>query len=88
MCELLSRKDRALSFGSGAQTATPVLASAEMGRQADVRFGPVFGVPCFSPTAGGIRSDEDGDIIFAALTAALKKSGKEGFDWKSIPLRA
>ena len=88
MCELLSRKDRALSFGSGAQTATPVLASAEMGRQADVRFGPVFGEPCFSLAVEGIFSAALGDVMYAALRATLKKSGKEGFGWKSIPLKA
>ena len=87
-----------LGTGDAAQTALAsgalragllgMLAARGIRNEAGVCVVPVFGEPCFSLAVEGIFSAALGDVMYAALRAALKKSGKEGFGWKSIPLRA
>jgi len=86
-----------LGLGSAAETAIAAgavhaLACALLfpleGRQTcDLRVTPDFDKACLNAYLRGIFSFQLGDIMLAALKAALKKR-KEGFRWKSIPLRA
>jgi len=78
----------ALAAGALRAGLTGVLSAVRIDGRTEVCVVPVFDKPCFSLAAQGILSAKLGDIMYAALRAALKKSGKEGFDWKSIPLRA
>lgn len=57
----------------------------------DLRIIPDYSCACLCAMAQGIFSCQPGDIILAALQDARrkqKKTGKEGFNWKSILLRA
>lgn len=49
---------------------------------------PDFASPCFAMTARCIFFVRAGDIMFAAVRAAVKKTRKEGLKWISIPSRA
>lgn len=54
----------------------------------DVRIAPDFGGAGVAAHARCIFSCQAGDIMFAVIKTAVRKTGKEGFGWKSIPLRA
>ena len=54
----------------------------------EVQAEPVFSAPCFALSARCIFSLVPGDIMFAVAKAAVKKMQREGFSWRSIPLKA
>lgn len=54
----------------------------------EAHIKPDFRAPCFVLVARCIFSMVPGDIIFAVLLAAVKKTGREGFRWRSIRLKA
>lgn len=53
-----------------------------------LRITPDFGGVGLNAHACCIFSCQAGDIIFAVIKTAVRKTGREGFGWKSIPLRA
>ena len=55
---------------------------------ASVSILPDFGGTCFLMDVRCIFSCQPGDIMTAVIKTAVKKTGKEGLGWKSIPLRA
>lgn len=54
----------------------------------EVHIEPDFRTSCFVLVGRCIFSLVPGDIMFAVLLAAVKKTRREGFRWKSIRLKA
>lgn len=54
----------------------------------DLRITPDFGGVGFAAHARCIFSCQAGDIMFTVIKTAVRKTRREGFGWKSIPLRA
>lgn len=54
----------------------------------DLRITPDFGGVGFVAHARCIFSCQAGDIMFAVIKTAVRKTRREGFGWKSIPLKA
>lgn len=75
------------AVAAGAARAALLAAATGMNIRASVIVDPDFEKPCFLLSARGIYSFCAGDIILAAAAAWIQKQ-KEGFGWKSIPLRA
>ncbi|MDO5377963.1 MAG: hypothetical protein Q4G52_06480 [Clostridia bacterium] len=79
----------ALTAGALRFAATALLARLPMPKPCRINVQPSFDGACFLMTAHCIFRAMPGDIIFAALKAAIKTTRKEGFGWiSSIPLRA
>ena len=78
----------ATAVASGALRAVLLALSARLGIPSMVSVEADFSRPCLLVSAQGIYSFRAGDIILAAASAALKRKKKEGFTWKSIPLKA
>lgn len=79
----------ALTAGALRSAAAALLSHLPTPRPCEVRVQPDFGGACFLMAAHCIFRAMPGDIIFAALKAAIKMTRKEGFGWiSSIPLRA
>lgn len=79
----------ALTAGALRSAAVALLSRLPTPRPCKVCVQPDFGGTCFLMTAHCIFRAMPGDIIFAALKAAIKMTRKEGFGWiSSIPLRA
>ena len=53
-----------------------------------LRITPDFGGVGLVAHARCIFSCQAGDIMFAVIKTAVRKTRREGFGWKSIPLRA
>lgn len=54
----------------------------------ELRITPDFGGVGLVAHARCIFSCQAGDIMFAVIKTAVRKTRREGFGWKSIPLRA
>ena len=54
----------------------------------EVRVEPDFRATCFVLAGRCIFSLVPGDVMFAVIKAAVKKTQREGFSWLSIPLKA
>ena len=54
----------------------------------DIQAYPVFNGLCFELKSRCIFSLVPGDIMFAVARAAVRTMQKEGFSWRSIPLKA
>ena len=54
----------------------------------ELRIMPDFGGEDLVAHARCIFSCQAGDIMFAVIKTAVRKTRREGFGWKSIPLRA
>jgi len=67
---------------------TAALGLAGVAGVSDVSVFPDFAKPCAVLRARCIFSFSLGDIMFAAVRAAVKKMQREGFKWLSIPLKA
>lgn len=78
----------ALAAGTAKAGVSALFSFLNPGAPCDLRIEPDFQSSCFLLSARCIFSACPGDIMFAVLKAAVKKSRKEGFGWKSIPLRA
>lgn len=79
----------ALTAGALRTAASMLLSHAPLPGSCQIDVQPNFGGPRFLMTAHCIFRAMPGDIIFAALKAAIKMTRKEGFGWiSSIPLRA
>lgn len=76
------------ALAAGAMRAALSAVMGRIGKPAQVIIEPDYCAPGFALEARGIVSFCVGDIIHAAICAALKKKKREGFGWKSIPLRA
>jgi len=79
--------ETALAAGALRAAVLSALSFADA-KKTQVSIWPEFGGACFSAYACCIFSCPLGDIMTAVIKAAVKKTGKEGFWWKSIPLRA
>lgn len=78
----------AVAAGTVKAGVSALLSALQTDAPCDLRVDSDFRAPCFLMTARCIFSACPGDIMFAVLKAAVKKTGKEGFGWKSIPLKA
>ena len=78
------------ALAAGAVRALLLSAYACLGSRAplDLRITPDFGGVGLSAHARCIFSCQAGDIMFAVIKTAVRKTRREGFGWKSIPLRA
>ena len=79
----------ALLCGAAHALLCALLSSGEKPLARVLRVTPDFSGEGLCVFAQGIFSCQPGDIMLAALKdARRRKTGKEGFRWKSIPLRA
>ena len=78
----------AVTAGSVCALLLAALARLDAGAPCDVRIAPDFGGVGLTAHACCIFSCQAGDIMFAVIRFAVRKTGREGFWWKSIPLRA
>ncbi|MBQ4265269.1 MAG: DUF2953 domain-containing protein [Clostridia bacterium] len=78
----------AVVSGALRSAASALLASRLPAVPKDVRITPDFSHPGMAVQLQGIFSCPAGDIILAVMKAAVSKTQKEGFLWKSTPLRA
>ena len=74
--------------GAARSLAASLLAVSGGRIPCDVRVEAAFDEPCFLLAARCIFSAAPGDIMFAVIKTAVRKTRREGFGWKSIPLRA
>ena len=79
---------RYTAVAAGAVRAAVSALLCGLGTPLELLVEPDFRAPCFLLAAQGIFSARPGDIMFAVLRTALNKKRREGFGWKSIPLRA
>ena len=82
---LLEAHQTAVAAGAVRALLTSVLAAAREVHSCEVTVAPDFASPGLLLTARCIFSFTPGDIMFAALGAAVSKLRKEGFTWHSIP---
>ena len=78
----------ALLAGAARSLAASLLAVSGGRIPCDVRVDASFDEPEFLLASRCIFSAAPGDIMFAVVKAAVKKTRREGFGWLSIPLRA
>ena len=78
----------AVASGALRSAALALLAGWMPAVPKDVRILPDFSHAGFAAQLQGIFSCPAGDIIHAVIKSAVSKKQKEGFLWKSIPLRA
>ncbi|MGN0775194.1 MAG: hypothetical protein ACI4MM_00810 [Candidatus Ventricola sp.] len=78
------------AVAAGAVRALLLSLPACLGAKApcDLRIMPDFGGVGLAAHGRCIFSCQAGDIMFAVIKTAVRKTGREGFGWKSIPLRA
>ncbi len=75
------------ALAAGSLRALLRSAGAALGARVAVHVAADYAGACFCAQARCIFSLQVGDVILAAIKAA-NKTGREGFGWKSIPLRA
>ena len=78
----------ALAAGALRALACAALLSCAGGARRELRVTADYDAVCFAAYGRCIFSCQAGDIMLAVLKAAVKKIGKEGFGWKSTPLKA
>lgn len=78
----------AVAAGAIRAAASAVLSCLKNVPPCDLHVEADFRAPCFLMSAHCIFSAMPGDIMFAVIKTAVKKTQKEGFKWISIPLRA
>lgn len=78
----------ALLAGAARSLAASLLAVSGGRIPCEVRVDAAFDKPEFLLASRCIFSAVPGDIMFAVVKAAVKKTRREGFGWLSIPLRA
>lgn len=78
----------AVTAGAIRAAAASLLSCLQNVPPCDLRVEADFRAPCFLLTAHCIFSAMPGDIMFAVIKTAVKKTRKEGFKWISIPSRA
>ena len=76
------------AVAAGALRSAALSVSAVLGASTVVHIEPDYGAACFFAAGQGIYSFQPGDIILAAAKAAWNRKRREGFTWKSIPLKA
>jgi len=76
------------AVAAGAVRAAVLSALARLRIPAEVGIETDYRGQCFLLSAQGIYSFRAGDIIHAAARAVWKRKKREGFTWKSIPLKA
>lgn len=82
---LLEAQQTAVAAGAVRALLSSVLAASREVQTCEVAVVPDFASPGLLLTARCIFSFTPGDIMFAALGAAVSKLRKEGFTWHSIP---
>ena len=78
----------AVAAGTVRALAAALLVPIQGGAPPDVRVEAAFGGAELAAHARCIFSFQPGDIMLAVLKTAASKTGREGFGWKSIPLKA
>lgn len=78
----------AMAAGALRALARSLCAGLFGGAPCDLSIAPDFSSVGFAAQARCIFSCQAGDIMFAVIKTAVRKTGREGFGWKSIPLRA
>ncbi|MGN0772339.1 MAG: DUF2953 domain-containing protein [Candidatus Ventricola sp.] len=78
----------AVAAGSLRALVLALLARLDSKAPCELRVTPDFGGVGLAAHACCIFSCQAGDIMFAVIKTAVRKTGREGFGWKSIPLRA
>lgn len=78
----------AMAAGAIRALACTLHACLGSGAPFELRVTPDFGGVGLVAHARCIFSCQAGDIMFAVIKTAVRKTGREGFGWKNIPLRA
>ena len=78
----------AMATGSVRALLSALLACLGSEAPCDLHITPDFGGVGLVAHARCIFSCQAGDIMFAVIKTAVRKTRREGFGWKSIPLRA
>lgn len=91
LCARLGFEDAAwTAVAAGSVRALLLALRACLGSDApcELRITPDFGGVGLVAHARCIFSCQAGDIMFAVIKTAVRKTRREGFGWRSIPLRA
>lgn len=91
LCARLGLEDAAwtaVATGSIRALVLALLACLGSNAPCELRITPDFGGVGLVAHARCIFSCQAGDIMFAVIKTAVRKTRREGFGWKSIPLRA
>lgn len=76
------------AVAAGAVRSSVLSAAAVLGVPVRVFVEPDYHACLLLAAGQGIYSFRPGDIILAAIKAALNRKKREGFAWKNIPLKA